>query len=153
MQSEQTLHLYSFTFALTMALLFFAHLQRSRRHEEAVARLAVAQAAQREAGRRIVQSRLQAVQARIDPQLLFEMLDAVRRSYAVDPQRAERLLDELTSFLRSALPRLRDRVVQRARARSGWRSTTCNCAAWPRRSWRPARRRADATVPAASASA
>ena len=106
-QSAQTLRLYSFTFVVTMAMLYFAHLQRSRRHEEAVARLADAQTAQREAGRRMVQSRLQAVQARTDPQLLFEMLDAVRQSYEVDPPRAERLLDELISFLRSALPRLR----------------------------------------------
>ena len=69
--------------------------------------MAAAQAAQREAQRRIVQARLQALQARIDPQLLFEMLDAVRRSYAVDASRAERLLDDLIAFLRAALPRLR----------------------------------------------
>ena len=55
-----------------------------------------------------MRSRLQAVQARIDPELLFELLDAVRRSYAIEPSHAEKVLDELTSFLRSALPRLRD---------------------------------------------
>jgi len=48
------------------------------------------------------------VQARIDPQLLFDMLDAVRRAYESDPVRAERLLDELVAFLRAALPRLQD---------------------------------------------
>lgn len=106
-QSVQTMLLYSFTSSLTMALLYFAHLQRSLTHEAAAARLAAAQAAQREAQRRIVQARLQALQARIDPQLLFEMLDAVRRSYAVDASRAERLLDDLIAFLRAALPRLR----------------------------------------------
>ena len=105
-----------------MALLYFAHLQRARTHEAAVARLAEAQAAQREARARIVQSRLQAVQARIDPRLLFELLDAVRRSYEVDAARAESLLDELIRFLRSALPRLRtessnvSREVELARA-------------------------------------
>ncbi len=106
-QSVQTMLVYSFTVSLTMALLYFAHLQRSHTHEEAAARLAAAQAAQREARRRMVQARLQAVQARIEPQLLFEMLDAVRRSYEVDASRAERLLDELIAFLRAALPRLR----------------------------------------------
>ena len=35
------------------------------------------------------------------------MLEAVRRSYAVDAVRAECLLDELIAFLRAALPRLR----------------------------------------------
>ncbi len=102
------MHLYAFISGLIMALLFFAHLQRSRAHEESAARLATAQAAQREARRRLVHARLQAMQARIDPQLLFDMLDAVRRSYEDDASRAERLLDELIAFLRAALPRLRN---------------------------------------------
>ena len=90
-----------------MALLFFAHLQRSRAYEEAAARLAARAGGQRETRRRPVQARLQAVQARIDPSLLFEMLDSVRRAYDTDAPRAERLLDELIAFLRAALPRLR----------------------------------------------
>lgn len=106
-KSAQTMHLYAFTFSLAMSLLYFAHLRRSRTHEEASARLAAVQAEQREARRRLVQGRLQAVQAHIDPQLLFKMLEAVRWSYEVDAARAERLLDELIAFLRAALPRLR----------------------------------------------
>jgi hypothetical protein len=62
-----------------------------------------------------VHSRLHALQARTEPRLLFELLDAVRRSYAVDPQQAERLLDELTSFLRAALPRVREQWSSVAR--------------------------------------
>jgi LytS/YehU family sensor histidine kinase len=54
-----------------------------------------------------VQVDLQAVQARIDPALLFGMLEAVRLAYAEDPPRAERLLDELIAFLRASLPHLR----------------------------------------------
>jgi hypothetical protein len=105
--SARTAQLYAFIFSLIMALLYFAHLRRSRGHEQAAARLAAAQAAQRHARRRIVQARLQEVQARIDPQLLFEMLDAVRRLYERDAARAECFLDELIIFLRAALPRLR----------------------------------------------
>lgn len=121
-QNIGTMHLFAFVFALTMSLLFFAHLRISRAHEEAAARLAAAQASQREARRRLAQARLQAVQARIDPQLLFEMLDAVRLAYEDDSSRAERLLDELATFLRAALPRLRSssstvlREAQLARA-------------------------------------
>ena len=55
---------------------FLCALQRSRAHEEAAARLATAQAAQREARLRLVHARLQQCR-RIDPQLLFDMLDAV----------------------------------------------------------------------------
>jgi Histidine kinase len=120
--SAQTAHLYAFTFSLIMALLYFAHLRRSRGHEQAAARLAAAQAAQRLARRRTVQGRLQEVQARIDPQLLFEMLETVQRLYQRDAAQAERFLDELIVFLRAALPRLRTasssllREVELARA-------------------------------------
>jgi hypothetical protein len=106
-QNALTMHLHAFVFSAAMALLYFAHLTHSRRQDDAAARLAATQAAQREAQRRMTQSRLQAVQARIDPQLLFGMLDAVRQSYEVNAPRAERLLDELTAFLRAASPRLR----------------------------------------------
>jgi len=92
----------------SMALLFFTHLQHSRAHEVAAERLDAAKAAQREAKRRLAYGQLKAVQARIDPQFLFDMLDAVRRAYESDPPRAERLLDELVAFLRAALPRLQD---------------------------------------------
>ena len=105
-ESSQTMNLYGFGFALTMALLFFAHLERSRAYEQSAARLAAAQAAQLESRRRLVRSRLQSVQARVDPQLLFDMLEAVRSSYDADPSRAEQLLDELVTFLRAVVPRL-----------------------------------------------
>ncbi|MEO8187140.1 MAG: histidine kinase, partial [Burkholderiaceae bacterium] len=105
--SARTGYLYAFTFSLVTALLYFAHLRRSRVHEQAAARLAAAQTAQRLARLRIVQSRLQEMQARIDPQLLFGMLDTVGRLYERDAARAERFLDELIIFLRAALPRLR----------------------------------------------
>jgi hypothetical protein len=120
--SARTMHLHGFTFSLIMALLYFAHLRRSRGHEQAAARLAAAQTAQRNARRRIVQARLQEVQARIDPQLLFEMLATVRRLYERDAAQAESFLDELITFLRAALPRLRTasssllREVELARA-------------------------------------
>lgn len=106
-QGVVTMHLYSFTISVTMALLYFAHLGRSRVHAAAAARLASAQASQRQTRRRTVQMRLQAVQARIDPALLFGLLESVRLAYDSDPVRAERLLDELIAFLRASLPRLR----------------------------------------------
>ena len=105
--SAWTAHLYAFLFSLIMALLYFSHVRRSHSHEQATARLVAAQTAQRDARRRIVQARLQEVQARVDPHLLFQMLDTVRRLYVCDPARAERFLDELIVFLRAALPRLR----------------------------------------------
>jgi hypothetical protein len=106
-QGAVPMQLYGFALSFAMALLYFAHLGRTRLHEGAAARLAATQAAQREARRRMVQGDLQAVQARIDPALLFGMLEAVRVAYATDSPRAERLLDELIAFLRASLPSLR----------------------------------------------
>jgi hypothetical protein len=127
-QSVQTMHLYAFVAAFVMALLFFAHLQRSREQQAAAARLASAQAGQLDARRRLARARLQAVQARIDPRLLFDMLDAVRRAYEEHPSRAERLLDELVLFLRTALPRLRSVTSTVPREAELARSYTRLCA-------------------------
>ncbi|MEO8278957.1 MAG: histidine kinase [Ideonella sp.] len=77
-----------------------------RRQASAAMRLQSLQAAQIAARRRVVESQLRALQARVNPQLFFDLLDAVERLYPADPRRAEALLDELIVFLRAALPRL-----------------------------------------------
>ena len=46
------------------------------------------------------------MQARVDPQLFFDTLDAAQRLYQHDPPRAEALLEALIVFPRAALPRL-----------------------------------------------
>lgn len=58
--------------------------------------------------REVIESQLQAAQARVEPQFLFDTLAHVRRSCCRDPAFAERMLDELVSFLRAAVPRVRD---------------------------------------------
>ncbi|MEO6410720.1 MAG: histidine kinase [Burkholderiaceae bacterium] len=96
------------TFAqqFSIVLVYYAFLRHRRSHDAAARRLAAAQQAQRETRRRLAEAGLKAMQARIDPQLLFDMLEAVRRAYETDPVRAEDLLDQLVAFLRAALPRL-----------------------------------------------
>jgi len=106
--SVATMHVHGFVISLTMAMFYLAYAQRRADHEQAAERLAVAQAAQRNARRRTVRSRLQELQARIDPQTLFRMLDTVRIRYQSEPSTAERFLDELISFLRAALPPMSD---------------------------------------------
>ena len=80
---------------------------RLRGRQQAMLQLARAQAQGRLMRERLVASQLLTIQARVDPQLLFDMLAAVKRFYAQDVPRAERLLDDLAAFLRAALPRLR----------------------------------------------
>ncbi len=78
-----------------------------RGRQQAVNRLAAVQEQGRIVRQQLASAQLLAIQARVDPQLLFDMLGAVKRFYAQDVAHAERLLDELSAFLRAALPRLR----------------------------------------------
>jgi hypothetical protein len=90
-----------------LAMLALVIVERLRARQQAVEQLAERQEHGRVLRQRLAYAQLQAIQARVDPQLLFDMLAAVKRYYEHDTARAERLLDELTAFLRAALPRLR----------------------------------------------
>ena len=63
-----------------------------------------AQLEQAELGREAVALRLKALQARIDPRLLFDTMARVEALYAADVREADRLLDDMIVFLRAALP-------------------------------------------------
>jgi len=105
--TPKALLLFAFWKTVALAFLARAYIHGSgqvRQVSEHLARLRHEQVAAR---RRLVEARLAAIQARVDPQFFFDMLDAVQRTYAVDAARAEHLLDELIAFLRAALPRLR----------------------------------------------
>ncbi len=58
--------------------------------------------------RKTQESRLQAMQACIEPQFLFDTLAEVERLHASDPRTAIRLLDDLIVYLRAALPHLKE---------------------------------------------
>ena len=60
-----------------------------------------------DANRGILESRMQAIQARVEPQLLFDTLSSMREFYAVDLKQGEQLLESLIEFLRRGLPRTR----------------------------------------------
>lgn len=56
------------------------------------------------AERDLVEGKLRAMQARVDPDLLFDSLLAIDRSYASDAAAGRERLDALIRFLRAALP-------------------------------------------------
>jgi len=58
--------------------------------------------------RQVLESRLSAMQAQVEPRFLFDTLVDIEALYARDPQRAAGNLDRLIAYLRAALPRLRD---------------------------------------------
>ena len=92
--------------SLWMSVFLIVRDEGVRRQAAALQRLQQLQAAQIGRRRRMVETQLSALQARVDPQLFFDLLDAVERHYACDEARAEALLDEVIVFLRAALPRL-----------------------------------------------
>lgn len=65
--------------------------------------------------RQTQESRLQAMQACIEPQFLFDTLAEVERLHAADPRTAIRLLDDLIVYLRAALPHLKETTSTVAR--------------------------------------
>ncbi len=73
---------------------------RARRHAAELERIA--------AEKRSIESDLQAMQARIEPQFLFDTLADVKLLYTRSHAAGERLLDALIAYLRAAMPRLRE---------------------------------------------
>jgi len=69
------------------------------------------EAAQRRRGtleHQVLESRLAAMQAQVEPRFLFDTLVDIEALYERDPQRAAANLDRLITYLRAALPRLRE---------------------------------------------
>ena len=88
-----------------LATFVYASLRNSRR---AATRRNAAEIARLEARRRTLESKLQAMQARVEPQFLFNTLAQVRHLYESDAGKAGKMLDDLIAYLRAALPYLRE---------------------------------------------
>jgi hypothetical protein len=82
-----------------------AHHRRSQRR---LAALATAQIQHAQLARQQLELRLQAMQARVEPQFLFNTLTQVERLYDTDPALASHMLDDLIVYLRAALPLIRE---------------------------------------------
>jgi sensor histidine kinase YesM len=91
---------------IASAAVFLYAEQRAARRTEA--RLNAAQLDRIRRSRRALESRLQAMQARVEPQFLFNTLAQVERLFESDAALAGRMLDDLIAYLRAAMPRMRD---------------------------------------------
>jgi hypothetical protein len=80
----------------------------SRRARAARERLHVAELDRARAARRTLESRLQAMQARVEPRFLFNTLSQVEGLYRVSAARGERMIDQLIAYLHAAMPKMRD---------------------------------------------
>jgi hypothetical protein len=72
------------------------------------ARMNAAQVRRADVQRRTLESQLQALQARVEPQFLFNTLAQVRALYEIDAAKGGKMLGDLIVYLRAALPHLRD---------------------------------------------
>jgi hypothetical protein len=73
------------------------------RHARMLAALRAAELERENSQRRLAEAQLAALEARIDPEFLFQTLTKLEQLYEADPQRADSLLEELIVFLRRAL--------------------------------------------------
>lgn len=88
--------------------LSFAVLEMGGRRRRAELAVAAEQREQAALTRELLESRLAAMQAQVEPQFLFDALVDIERLYARDPGTAAGNLDRLIRYLRVALPRLRE---------------------------------------------
>jgi len=72
------------------------------------AALRTAQVEGAQLARQTLESKLQTMQARVEPEFLFDTLVEVQQLYETDVRRADRILDQLIVYLRAALPQLHD---------------------------------------------
>jgi len=91
---------------IASAIVFLYADRRTARRTEAS--LQAAERNRIRASRTALESRLQAMQARVEPQFLFNTLAQVERLYEVDSALAGRMLDDLIAYLRAAMPAMRD---------------------------------------------
>ena len=75
---------------------------------QASKRMKALQLQRTEMQRRSLESRLQALQARVEPRFLFDSLARVRDFYESDAAKGSQMLAELIAYLRAALPHLRE---------------------------------------------
>ena len=78
-----------------------------RRDRELAAALHAAKMEHTAIERRTLESDLQVMQARVEPEFLLGTLDEVAKLCDTDPQTSERVLEELVVYLRAALPDMR----------------------------------------------
>ena len=90
------------------AFLFIAAAQNIRLRSATQRAVLSAQRAQATIAREVLEARLIAMQAQVEPQFLFDSLVDIEKLYRKDAPQAAQDLDRLITYLRVALPRMRE---------------------------------------------
>jgi len=101
----------NFVFLFVLALFGTKALVGGKKRAEAQSQVANA-AAEREAmQRQLSETRMQMMQAQVEPHFLFNTLASVEHLIQVDPPRASAMQRSLIQYLRAVLPQMRDNAV------------------------------------------
>jgi LytS/YehU family sensor histidine kinase len=79
-----------------------------RRNRESAAQLQAATLKRAQTARDALQTRLQAMQARVEPQFLFDTLERIGHIYERDQAKGQQTIDDLIIYLRTAMPQMHD---------------------------------------------
>ncbi len=101
------LFLYLFWLACAVGGLAGAYFTQWEKGEHSARRLRDAELERQASERRVVESRLSVIKARVEPEFLFNSIEAVQRLYRDNVDAAERRIDDLIVYLRAALPQVR----------------------------------------------
>jgi LytS/YehU family sensor histidine kinase len=95
-------------FLIVVASLIIKIVAGGKRSAELTASLATKRAETEQLERTVLEARMEALQAQIEPHFLFNTLASIDQLIQTDPPRASRMQQSLIRYLRSAMPRLRD---------------------------------------------
>ena len=102
-----SLYFYLLWYGLVTGLLAASYFGTWERARQSATDLRRAQIERQGMKQRMVESRLNVMKARIDPDFLFRMIGDVQRLYKSDVDAAEQRLEEFIDYLRAALPQMR----------------------------------------------
>jgi hypothetical protein len=99
-----SLYLYVLWYALLVGFLAAAYFTIWERAVLTTTKLRAAEIEHQDVQRRLVESRLKVMKARVDPGFLFRRIRDIQRQYSANSEAAEQRLDDLIDYLRAALP-------------------------------------------------
>jgi hypothetical protein len=99
---------YILWFGLTIGALLSWYYAAYERVRHAARALQEADAGRQRTEQQLLESRLQVVEAQVEPRFLLATLSRIQSLYERDAVGAERTLDDLVAYLRAALPQLRE---------------------------------------------
>ena len=96
------------TFVLIVAAFIIKVVAGGKRRAEMTANEATKQAETEQLERTVLEARMEALQAQIEPHFLFNTLASIDQLIQTDPPRASRMQQSLIRYLRSAMPQMRE---------------------------------------------